>query len=147
MIEDIDIQGDFSMNEMQSEQSGVKSLSPVDSLKALTSAVLTEDACRHWILSCLHPNGINCPQCKSRLTDETTVKNFWQGKRCHCKVCKKRFFPTDGTILHRSRLSMKQSFALAFLIALGVENKKIAEIVGIHPDSVRLWRLRFESNK
>jgi transposase-like protein len=147
MNEHIDKQENFSMNDATLEQASIKSFLPADSLKAFNDTVLSEDACRRWFLGKLHPDGINCPRCKKEITSGTTVKNFWSMKRCLCNHCGKRFLATDGTILHKSRLSMTQVFALAILLALGIDNKSIAGIIGIHPDSVRLWRMRFDAHR
>lgn len=89
----------------------------------------------------LHPDGAFCPYCHFELTNGSAEK-FWAMQYTTCRACGKRFLATKGTILHNTSLSMRQAFALACLIALGLSNKQIAEIVGIHPDSVRLWRLK-----
>ncbi len=124
------------------ERIEIKNISVSKTLNSFTADILDEDRCRKFILDALHPDGIFCPQCRMRLQDERTVKNFYTGKRCLCKECGKKFFPTHGTVLHKSSLSMSQAFALAVFIALGASNKQIAGIVGIHPDSVRIWKMR-----
>lgn len=120
----------------------IKSFSAAEVLQSLTAKYFNEEACRQWILETLHPDGAYCPACKNKITDDITRNNFSAMRRCKCKHCGKWFSATVGTILHNSQLSMRQAFALAVLISLGLGNKQIAKIIGIHPDSVRLWRLR-----
>ena len=114
---------------------------PKDSIKAFYEKVVNEDTCRRWLLELLRPDGTTCPKCKNKIADETTVKNFWSGRRCTCKHCGKKFYATHGSILAHSSFSMRQIAFMIILIALDISNKQIADIIGIHPDSVRLWRM------
>lgn len=125
------------------EKQRVKSFSPEKALEALSANFFREDACRDWLLKTLHPDGAHCPGCGTRLEDKKSVHNFWNLRRCECKVCKKWFSATSGTILHGAQLNMRQTFLLIFLLSLGIDDRKIAEICGISSGTVRLWRMRF----
>lgn len=157
MIEHIENQGVAEVNEMQTEQNAlseptnsetahaaIKTFSTNGALQTFNADFFAEDVCQAWILKALHPDGAYCPRCGQRIEDEITLKNFWMMLRCKCKSCQKWFTATVGTILHNSQLTMRQSFALAVLMALGLTNKQIAGIIGIHPDSVRFWRMRLK---
>lgn len=120
----------------------IKSFSASQAYQSLSADSFDEAVCRTWILKTLHPDGAFCPHCHSELTGESTIRNFWSMTYTTCRDCKKRFLATKGTVLYNTSLSMRQAFALAVLVALGIGNRQIAEIVSIHPDSVRLWRLR-----
>lgn len=123
-----------------------KHFKPSEALNECNADFFSEDRCREWILKKLHPEGAYCPFCRNKITDETTLKNFWTLKRCVCKNCNKWFSATYNTIIHGSHLTMAQAFALAVFLALGIDNKQIAKIIGIHPESVRIWRSKFNAN-
>ena len=125
----------------------LKSFSPEAVLKAFTVECLREDACCDYILKTLHPDGAHCPACGMRLEDETTVKNFWELKRCECKVCNRWFSATIGTILHNSQLDMRQFFVLATFLPLGMPVEEVARIVGISPGTVRLWKIKLSQTE
>lgn len=122
----------------------IKSFSTQQAADALSVAFFDEAVCRQWVLQALHPNGAFCPHCRAALKNESGVK-FWNMQYTTCHACGKRFLATKGTVLHNTTLSMRQAFALACFIELGLSNKRIASIIGIHPDSVRLWRLKLDS--
>lgn len=137
----MDTAQDNILHIIDSPPKAIKSFSAAQALHALNADFFGEAACRQWILKTLHPDGAFCPHCQSAVSNISAAK-FWNMQYMACRACGKRSLATKGTILHNSSLSMRQAFALACLIALGLSNKQIAEIVGIHPDSVRLWRLR-----
>lgn len=101
---------------------------------------LNEDACREWVVSRLHPGGASCPGCGLRIEDD---KSFRAGKRCHCGRCGRWFTATTGTFLDGAHLSFGQVFLLAALIEHINHPARIALLVDISVDTVRLWVKKF----
>jgi len=105
-----------------------------------------EDLCQQWILKRLHPGDPKCPDCDATIKDDTTLRNFWGGKRCICKACEKGFKATSGTMLHGMGLSFRDVLLLAALIDIkagGLDDRRIGELVGVSSNTVKLWTTRF----
>ncbi len=131
------------LNPLQGRDLG--GLSPEVALHEFSSRVLSEEACRLWILQRLHPAGAFCPNCQTALKRRAEL-SFWEGKRTYCKFCEKQFSVTTGTILANISMNMREVFLLLVLIAMKVDKKEIARILNIHPDSVKNWEKRLNIN-
>ena len=118
-------------------------LSPESALKDFLF-VLSQENCRKLILPRFHPDGAYCPVCH-QMIGERAKESFWAGKKIHCKSCGKWFSATTGTILNNTKLDYKAIYLLLVLPALGLDNREIAGIIGIHRDSVRNWRKRLNN--
>lgn len=101
-------------------------------------------ACREWILQRLHPDGAYCPKCNKRIIGDDALDSFWEERRTHCKLCGKYFTARTGTLIKNTRLDAREIFLLCVTVELSVPDKKIAEILKIHLDSVRSWKKRLE---
>lgn len=123
--------------------SGCKFFRASELLEVFSAEFLDEARCTEWILKRMHPEGAFCPACKNKIEDETTLNNFWWLRRCKCKHCNKWFSAYSGTFLYNSHLTPQQAVLLAVQIAQGNPRKVIAKMLGIHPDTVRLWQKRF----
>jgi transposase-like protein len=109
---------------------------------------LDEAACRQWFLEVLHPGGVRCPGCGASITDDTTLDNFWGGRRCTCKGCARWFSSTSETFLQSSCLTFRQVFLLAVLADIqgeGLDTNRIAAAVGVSANTVRIWKQRFKA--
>lgn len=111
-----------------------------EAVAVFDAGFLNSSRCREWVLKQLHPGGVGCPDCGAAITEGLSPFD-----RRKCKKCGKWFTALTGTFLHGAQLEPEQVFLLAVLSGLGVDKKEIARILGIHPDSVRLWQAKFRA--
>lgn len=111
-----------------------------DAVGVFDAGFLDSLRCREWVLNRLHPEGVCCPDCRTDITEGLSPFD-----RRRCKKCGKWFTALTGTFLHGAQLDTEQVFLLAVLSGLCVDKKEIARIIGIHPDSVRLWQTKFRA--
>ncbi|MBI3582397.1 MAG: hypothetical protein HY096_00420 [Nitrospinae bacterium] len=121
----------------------VKGFTVDELFKFFNASFLNEEVCREWILRRLYPDTVKCPACKSIIVDATTLKNFWELKRCRCKNCKKWFSAKVGTIFDNGQMIMSEIAMLAIFLYLKVPYKVIAEKLNMHPVSVSMWEKKF----
>lgn len=136
-----------------SGQAGVKAITPAVIFNAFSADVLKcldAQSCTDIVLSYLHPNGPACPSCGQPVTEHSQRCRFWGLKRIACKSCNTFFTAKSGTILQNSQFDTAEIFVLAVLLEFakilkeGNSDKLIAEILKIDPETVRLWRKKFE---
>ena len=85
-----------------------------------------------------------CPACGYQLTGK--AKRTWgKWKKVRCKKCGKFFSARTGTILAGGKLSITQYFILLMGLAMGGSDAAVADVCGIHRDTVRLWRLKLST--
>lgn len=139
-METVDFIGikDMSMNDEQAK------INPTTALKSFSSFMISAKASRYWFLSKLHPDGAYCPHCNRKLTGERAIKSFWDGRRTWCKSCQKQFYATTDTVLNNTELNFQKLYLLLVLSALGIQEKIIAEILNIHPDTVKKWQRKLK---
>lgn len=101
------------------------------------------DVCRQWVINRLHASGTNCPECGAAIPEKFHDR-FWSGERIKCG-CGKFFTALTGTFLSGCSLDFREVILLAVLLYLGVGNKQIAEFLKMTPESIRLWRQKFEA--
>ena len=110
---------------------------------------LDEAACRRAVLESLHPASVKCPECDSMLNDVVTLANFWEGKRCNCKICDNWFTARTGTILQGSQLSFAQVFLLGTLLEIfaagGISVSTMSAAIGVTDDTIRTWIRRLKN--
>lgn len=92
----------------------------------ITTQFNTEDKCLDYLEKMRWPSGVCCIECGSvkvsRITRETKSKNVrTRLYQCLEKECGHQFSPTQGTIFHKSHLSLEKWF---MAIALICEAKK-----------------------
>ena len=70
-----------------------------------------EAACVKFLIDSRWPDGFVCPRCRGR-------EYFWLPKRTllQCKSCGYQASPTAGTVMHRSRQSLRLWFHAAYLV-------------------------------
>ena len=110
-----------------------------EALNAFSAKFLDEKSCQEWFIKFTFLDGIFCPQCKSKITDNTTLENFLSFKRCTCKNCNHWFTTASGTILQGSHFTAQEFFLLCLLFALKVDTKEICRILKTHPDTIKFW--------
>jgi transposase-like protein len=117
---------------------------PGDVLAAFNAEFLDEMWCRAWVLERLHRESPRCPACEEEIPDRL-MQSFCEVKRIRCDRCEKYFTALTGTFLSGCHFSFREIVLLAWLLALKVADKQIAETLKISVESVRLWRHRFEA--
>ena len=70
-----------------------------------------EAACRAYLAASRWPDGYRCPRCGHALAFELTRRLLWQ-----CKACGHQTSVTAGTVLHRTRTSLREWFWAAYLV-------------------------------
>lgn len=121
---------------------------PADVLSMFDADFLVEVLCRHLILEKLHPNNKTfCPGCGGAIP-ESQLRSFWEAKRIKCDRCGKYFTALTDTFLSGCHFNFREIVWFSLLLALGVDDKKIADILKISKENVRLWKLKFnDQNK
>ena len=102
-----------------------------------------EDSARPLVMAQLGVQEV-CPRCAGQLSSRV-VEGWRAGRRIHCTRCGWCGNWRTGTVLSKSRLSCSQYFLLDILISQSADNRRIAEFIGVHPDTVRTWREWFVS--
>ena len=70
-----------------------------------------EAACRTYLATSRWPTGYRCPRCGHAQAFELPRRGLWQ-----CKACGHQTAVTAGTVLHRSRTSLREWFWAAYLV-------------------------------
>lgn len=100
--------------------------------------------CTEWILNKLHSEGASCPRCGKPILSEKGLQNFWSLKRVFCKDCKKIFTGLSGTALNGIQMDLRIFFIMAVFLQLGVDRKALANLLKIHPETIRFWERKFK---
>ena len=121
-----------------------------DAAASFSRSLLDEPARRAWVLRSIHPHGPRCPYCacEPSPTEDRVIDSFWAGRRCACKSCGRFYTARTGTFLEGAHLDYRQVFLLAVLVDLmqtGLDAQRVAGIIGISADTVRLWIKRFRA--
>jgi len=119
--------------------------SPSEALKAFCVDFLSQEKITAWVLARLHPAGAHCPECKTKITDQTTLNNFYVLRRCKCKSCNAWFSALKGTALHHAGLDVSEIFLIAIFSEMKVKVKTIAGVLECHADTVKLWQAKFKA--
>src|SRR3990170_3549177 len=125
---------------MQQTQGFIKSV-----IESFTVELFDERVCREWILNKLHPEGASCPGCGKPILSAKCLQNFWNLKRVFCKDCKKIFTGLTNSMLSGVRVDLRTFFVMAVFLQLGVEKKVISKLLKIHPETIRLWEMKFKA--
>ena len=96
--------------------------------------------CRMYFLDNAHGRGAHCPDCGEAITDERQVARYYSLKKFTCKNCKQTVSAKKGTVLENCSLTPRQYILLALFLEAGFSDKDIGEKVGIHAETVRLWK-------
>lgn len=134
---------------------------PDQVLAAFNANYLDADACRLWILERIHGKTPACLKCYQPIKSRQ-LERFLSGGRLKCGHCQGWISATSGTFLAGCQLILKKSrekasaaesekgandfrplFLMAVLLAVGLDDKKIAAAVKVDPETVRLRRRFF----
>lgn len=70
-----------------------------------------EDSCRAYLAASRWPDGYQCPRCAHPHAFELPRRALWQ-----CKACGHQTSVTAGTVLHRTRMSLRDWVWAAYLV-------------------------------
>lgn len=70
-----------------------------------------ESACQAYLAASRWPEGYHCPWCNHAEAFDLTHRALWQ-----CKACGHQTLVTVGTVLHRTRTSLREWFWAAYLV-------------------------------
>ncbi len=70
-----------------------------------------EAACHAYLAASRWPDGYRCPRCGHGLAFELPRRRLWQ-----CKACSYQTSVTAGSVLHRTRISLREWFWAAYLV-------------------------------
>jgi transposase-like protein len=93
----------------------------------------------------LHPQGPACPWCGMPLTSPRSRATFRQLGRVQCTICGRFFTALSGTTLNKTGLDPAGYVLLCLLLALGLGDQAIAGKLNVNRETVRRWRLRFQT--
>ena len=97
-------------------------------LKAFTLRFATDEGCRAYMEAVLWPDGPVCPACGA-LGNAGRVST--RAGLYACRACKVQFTVTRGTAMHGSHLPLTTWFQAMFLVAEGVNARKLGERLGL----------------
>jgi transposase-like protein len=112
---------------------------------ALGPEFLDASRCRDWLVGHLHPQGPACPWCGIALTSPRSRATFRQLGRVQCIICGRFFTALSGTTLNKTGLEPAGYVLLCLLISLGLGDQAIAQKLNVNRETVRRWRLRFQT--
>jgi len=81
-------------------------------LTAFQSWFATEEACVEYLAESRWPDGYACPRCDHPEAYELTSRPVYK-----CKQCRYQVSVTAGTVLHGTRLCLRDWFSAAYLVA------------------------------
>lgn len=115
---------------------------PAEIFQEFNAKYLDEDCCRCFVIGKIYQDNFYCPECGNSIPDNL-MRSFLNLKRIKCDRCGKYFTALTGTFLSGTHFDFREIVLLAFMLAMGIEDKQIAATLKISAESVRLWRHRF----
>ncbi len=76
-------------------------------------ARFADEACHAYLAASRWPDGYRCPCCGHGLAFELPRRRLWQ-----CKACGHQTSVTAGSVLHRTRTSLREWFWAAYLVTM-----------------------------
>jgi transposase-like protein len=71
----------------------------------------TEDACRRYLRESRWPDGYRCPRCQ-----HAEAYSVARGALLQCRACRYQISVTAGTVMHRTRVPLRDWFWAAYLV-------------------------------
>lgn len=113
-------------------------------VKQLRADFPDDAACLAWLIEYLYPDGVTCSKC-----EEITKHYPVSGRRSYaCSKCGNHFYPTAGTIFHRSRTPLTDWFYAIYLMSTdkaGTSAKQIERSLGVTYKTA--WRMMHQIRK
>ena len=109
-----------------------------------------DTACLEWIKDHIHPDGVHCDKC-----EKITGHHKMRGRRAYaCQDCGSHYYPTAGTIFHKSRTPLRLWFYAMYLMAstrCGIAAKQLERELGVtYKTAWRMFkriRILFQENR
>lgn len=111
---------------------------------AAVAGLLDTGAVRRWLFGHIHRERAACPYCGCTVEGKASV-TFWNGGRVCCKNCQHYFTAATGTPFSKSKLSDEQAFLLLVSMALKLDSKTAAAVIGVNASTVRENRQKIEA--
>ncbi len=86
--------------------------------------LMSEEACRSYLLKALHPEGLCCPHCQSPHRRRARQNKYYDSYRC--KTCDTYYSPYSGTIFAKTRQPATKLVLLLRGVAKGEPTNKLA---------------------
>lgn len=107
-------------------------------VKQLQADFPDDAACLEWLVEYLYPNGIICTKCEKKTSHHKVT-----GRRAYvCSRCGNHFYPTAGTIFHRSRTPLTDWFRAIYVMSTnksGTSARQIQRELGVTYKTA--WRM------
>jgi len=101
--------------------------------------MLSQEACRKWLISKLHKKDPTCPACRQLLPVDS-LQRFNNLHRLQCTVCGKRFTAFTNTILEGAKISSDIFFVLLVSFTFKLKTKEVTLATGLSRQAVAIWR-------
>ncbi len=111
---------------------------------AVVAGLLDTGAVRRWLFGHIHSERAACPYCGCTVEGKAAV-TFWNGGRVACKGCQHYFTASTATPFSKSKLTDEQTFLLLVSMALKLDTRTTAALIGINTSSVRENRAKIEA--
>ncbi len=111
--------------------------------EAFGAQLLSEEACREWVLKQIHGDCPSCPRCGQPVRDNL-LPRFMENKRIQCS-CGKLFQGTSQTFVSGMHMTFSELILLALLLWLRRDITEISRTLKMDPETVRLWKARFDN--
>src|SRR5262249_50277838 len=82
-----------------------------NSLAEFQRRFATEAACRQYLLESRWPDGYRCPRCR-----HAEAYPVVRGSLLECRACRYQTSVTPGTVMHRTRVALRDWFWAAYLV-------------------------------
>lgn len=105
---------------------------------------LDEEVCRQWVLKRLHGDRPRCPEC-GHMIECQRLPRFWANGRMECQSCGRWFDALSGTPLMNCHFRFSEFVLICMGFHWGFSNTEIARYLGLHSETVRLWRAKWIS--
>jgi len=89
----------------------------------------SEESCREYLFASRWPEGFVCPACGAGGVGEETRRHLWI-----CTACGRQTSITAGTVMHKTRLSLRTWFWAAYLVSTfhpGISARQLQRQLGL----------------
>lgn len=115
-------------------------------LNSLTADCLSEPHCISLLCCAAIGDPAKCPHCHAPVESNASLYRYRAGKKNKCRRCGRWFTWRTNTVFRGSKLSASQLVLVAACLALGHDNKTIAQLARCSSETVRTWRGIFGVN-
>ena len=103
--------------------------------------LLEENRLRCFFLNIFHQSKAVCIHCGKPLSDRA-AKTFLEYRITSCINCHQKVQFFQRTALQNAKISPEKFFLLAVFLSLEVPVRKISDVLGLSPATIRLWKMK-----